>query len=495
MAEESKVPWQGASPGYAGWLPNVRSHLSFSMIGASRRAEAYTRAYKQAPKSEAKDASIAGPKRLVLALERRVSNDYPWFTPIVAHFRRDLVHYWLLDAETRKTGVPTKNLDGRVESEADRQGMLVGSVHVMPYGQVRADDTPDHDAEKQQLGVLASIELKLANAPFDPTNHQLDTLRSEILELAGSTNGRVEIRFALMRTGEVRLWYAEGALETLGTEAAGLIAEQAYFFLKDIVHDHTHHEPSSDQITPLVRTDIKDEEDHSGEIAWRRETLWSLSREIERLNRDGSLVSFRRSLGVIAYADAFQQALMGHIRKKNNPATFEMVPEVHRYDFGHLKDSIKASIDVAAAKKAQTIQLTVAFIATFLSAVSVVGSMVSAQNGSLSRLGGELGDGKILLQSGQILIWLFALNPFATGTIAALLMLGAVSLWLTDGRAGIFNPFQRVLSQSFRAASVSISASPQWQLFWDRTLHWVAIMATLACTVGLMRFVNFALQG
>src|SRR5690242_18113281 len=135
MAKESKVPWQGASPSYAGWVPNVRSHLSFSMIGASRRAEAYTRAYKQVPKGEAKDASSDAPKRLVLALERRVSNDYPWFTPIVAHFRRDLVHYWLLDAETRKTGVPTKKLDGSVEPEADRQGMLVGSVHVMPYGQ------------------------------------------------------------------------------------------------------------------------------------------------------------------------------------------------------------------------------------------------------------------------------------------------------------------------------------------------------------------------
>ncbi len=493
MTEETKVPWQGTSPSYAGWVPNVRSHLSFSMIGASRRAEAYTRSYKPVQKGEAKGAT---PKRLVLALERRVSNDYPWLTPIVAHFRRDLVHFWLLDAETRKTGVPTKKPNGSVEPEQDRQGMLVGSVHIMPYSQARADDdAPDHAAEKRQLGLLAQIEHKLATAPFDPTNDQLDALRSEVLELAGSTNGRVEVRFALMRTGEVRLWYAKGALATLGVEAAGLIAEQAYFFLKDIVHDHTHHEPSSDQITPLVRTDIKDDEEHSGEIAWRRETLWSLSREIERLNRDGSLISFRRSLGVIAYADAFQQALMGHVRKDDDPAAFQTVPELHRYDFGHLKDSIKASIDVAAAKKAQTIQLTVAFIATFLSAVSVVGSMVSAQNGSLPRPDGALGDGKILLQSGQMLIWLFALNPFTTGTIAALLMLGAVSLWLTDGRAGIFNPFQRVLSQSFRAASVSISVSPRWQLFWDRTLHMVAIAATLACTVGLVSFVNFALQG
>jgi hypothetical protein len=69
---------------------------------------------------------------------------------------------------------------------------------------------------------------------------------------------------------------------------------------------------------------------------------------------------------------------MGHVRDDENPAEFKTVPNVHRYDFGHLKDSIKASIDVNAAKKSQTVQLTVACVATILSAVSVVGSMVSA---------------------------------------------------------------------------------------------------------------------
>jgi hypothetical protein len=49
------------------------------------------------------------------------------------------------------------------------------------------------------------------------------------------------------------------------------LAEQAYYFIKDAVHDHSHHDATSDQITPLYRFGRHpDEVGHNDEIAWRR---------------------------------------------------------------------------------------------------------------------------------------------------------------------------------------------------------------------------------
>jgi hypothetical protein len=66
------------------------------------------------------------------------------------------------------------------------------------------------------------------------------------------------------------------------------------------------------------------------------------------------LTDQRRSLGIIAYAEAFQSTLMGHVRAQYG-RQFKTSTSVHDYDFKHLKDPIKANIDVNSTRLAQKI--------------------------------------------------------------------------------------------------------------------------------------------
>jgi len=478
MAEEDwTVPWAGATRSYAGWVPNVRSHLSFSVIGASRRAEAYSRPY------------LDGTSRLVIAIERRTSHDYPWPQWLVRRLWPDLTQHWLMEGATQPARVfypePADSVPVDPELTRDRQGMLVGRVHVFPF---QADPVP---RDTQDVAIKA-IRDELLLAPANPDNAQLDALHEEIVSRArnGCLN-RIEIQFALLRTGELRLWYSEEGTPPLDLASDDpeddlrKFAEQAYFFIKDVVHDHTHHDPSSDQITPLVPIS-SDDASHLGEVAWRRETLWSLSREIERLNRDGGLVDKRRSLGIIAYAQAFQQGMMGHLRDPEKPSGFRAAPAVYDYDFAHLKESIRSSIDVASAAKAQLVQLTIAFVATAISAVSLVASLTSAHNGVQQRgTDGMLKKG-VWFSHGDGAISLLAWNPFLTGGTVAIVLLGILSATLADGEAGLFNSLQRVISQLSRATSISLARSSRQQVAIDWGMHLVAAGLALAGAIGCL---------
>ncbi|GAA0667116.1 hypothetical protein [Sphingomonas insulae] len=477
--EDWTVPWAGATRSYAGWVPNVRSHLSFSVIGASRRAEAYSRSYHD------------GTSRLVVAIERRTSHDYPWPQWLVRRLWPDLTQHWLMEGKTRPARVfypePANSVPVDPDLTRDRQGMLVGRVHVFPY---QEEPVPK---DNQDVAIKA-IREELLLAPANPDDAELDALHQEIVSRAmnGSLN-RIEVQFALLRTGELRLWYAEKGTPTLDPASDDpeddlrKFAEQAYFFIKDVVHDHTHHDPSSDQITPLVQINSdKADASHLGEVAWRRETLWSLSREIERLNRDGGLVDRRRSLGIVAYAQAFQQGMMGHLRDPDKASGFRAAPAVYDYDFAHLKESIRSSIDVASAAKAQFVQLTIAFVATAISAISLVASLTSAHNGVQTRdPAGSPKDG-VSFAHGDGAIAILAWNPFLTGGTIAIVLLGVLSATLADGEAGLFNSLQRVISQLSRATSISLARSSRKQVAIDWGMHVVAALLALAGAIGCL---------
>lgn len=468
------VPWLKGARRYAGWIPNVRSHLSFSMIGAAQGAATLTLPFKSRP------------TRAVVVLQRRDINDYPWPNRLSRLLHPDIVVNWLLDAETSPVRLPVVK-DGEITSEYDRQGMLRGRIYFLPRQETRSERKLQRAALEGIGNVAADCrQAYLAGGP--EAEQPLLALSSTIRSEAEASGLHVTIELALLRTGECRLWY-DVAPEDMTDADLDLIAQQAYYFIKDVVHSHTHHDPSSDQITPLtVDEPSPHEPEHSHEVAWRRETLWSLSREVERLNREGGLANQRRSLGIIAYAEAFQAALMTHVRDPDACIGFSRSTVVHDYDFKHLKDSIRADIDVNATKLAQSLQVSIAFVATTISITALVSSVVSTHNGGLARRSGAVPDGTIDVGVlGGALPYL-AWNPVVTGVLLTALLLVFMAMFVFDKRAGILNGPQRVLSQFARAFAGSVSDKPVRQFYVDLGLH-------LALLLGSMGLVGLCLWG
>jgi hypothetical protein len=501
-------PWATAYRSYAGWVPNVRSHLSFSMIGAAKRAHTFTAPYR------------ARPSRVVMVHQHRIVNDYPLPNCLATRLHPDISLHWLLNAETTSTIIPIIEV-GVLKPERDRQGLLRGTLSLLPH-------MHDKGARKRQNHSLKGIGDLLGVNSFDSGqgvtaeafDQKVDAHRKKIFDLIVDSGPSIELQFALMRTGECRIWY-ESPIADVEETTLHSVASQAYYFVKDIVHDHTHHDATSDQITPLHPFGRSlGEEDHDDEVAWRRETQWSLSREIERLNREGGLTDLRKSLGIIAYAEAFQASLLSHVRTSANvsrqgeataddmppdgtgvpaeagAATLGAVPadvelqrfklstSVHNYDFKHLKDSIRASIDVTATRRAQTIQLAIAAFTTWIATTALVSSLVSAHNSSVPQTAPGAETLKVTLGGlDQWLPWLAACPPL-TGVGVSVVLLMILSLFLVDGRAGIYNNTQRVFSQFGRAIAVYLSGSSmlaQWLLLLAYYVALIAAAAVITC--------------
>jgi hypothetical protein len=470
-AADERDSWQGGFRQYAGWVPNVRSHLSFSMIAAARGALTWTQPLR---------GSAA---RVVLVYQHRIVNDYPLAEWLAKWIAPDISLHWLMVARTGATEIPI-TIDDEPLPQRDRQGMLRGTIQLMPY-------IEDSKLRATQEAAIAQLATLLRSEPC-PSNAAIETLRGQAVGIVERGTPTITLDFALMRTGECRVWYAQQP-DDVDEADLDWVAEQGYYFIKDIVHEHTHHDAASDQITPLYPFGRGSaEEGHDDEIAWRRETLWSISREIERLNREGGLTDQRKSLGIIAYAEAFQQSLMGHTRTGDPTQPFGKSTLVHHYDFKHLKDSIKASIDVASTKLTQKIQVAIAALSVFLATTSLVSSLVSAHNGAGPK-NQVTGAPATPITLGGLDNWvpMLASDPAYTGFVMMVCLLGLIAYFLLDGRAGIYNRAQRWLSQLGRAISVTLfdSLLKQWLfvLAWHLMITGLVLWTMLLCFAIIMK--------
>lgn len=446
MSNEKVEPWQSGYRSYAGWIPNIRSHLSFSLIGAARDARSFTQ--------HCADTR----SRIVLVLQNRVINDYPLPAFIAKRLFPDIEGRWFMDAETASTKLPVRK-NGALDVETDRQGLLQGTVRFLPLQE-------DDDAHARMVREMAKGAELLTGGRLLPDCDAVRDLRDSAARLIGAAGRSILYEFALMRTGECRLWYSS-EVEGWTLQDHDRLAEQAYYFIKDMVHDHTHHDPTSDQITPLIYFDPASvEEGHEDEVKWRRETMWALSREVERLNRGGNLVDQHRALGIIAYAEEFQAALMSHVRDPSAANGFRENTTVHDFEFNRLKASIKAQIDVKSANLSQRVQKWIATAAIFVSTLALISSLVSTHNAAILR--GADGKPKSELIALGSLDWFLpglAAEPIVTAGLVAICLMSIISSLNLGGTAVLYNRAQRVLSQSARAFAVTFSVSTAGQRF------------------------------
>ena len=151
--------------------------------------------------------------------------------------------------------------------------------------------------------------------------------------------------FALARTGIVTFGLEDDPVlapnapefpEDKKPKMEHIVCAQLYFFLKDIIHTHQHHDPTTDTMLDIHL--LEDEDDYT----WRSETLRLLYRKVLQYKRSRKEEIFSSALGTLAYIKSFRKISEDELGNdpqylKNNQTIMPVLNDEY------LKDSILAS--------------------------------------------------------------------------------------------------------------------------------------------------------
>jgi hypothetical protein len=295
--------------------------------------------------------------------------------------RRAAQQDFLAFAQTTKVKTPFFDSVGLQEAD-DQNGALVGVVAVLPY-----DEDKVTEAARREL--LVEVDNAIADAIADRAAGSADRhigIAPQLLAKVAAEQSNLAcymLRFALFRTGELRLWFSPDSFLGRGVSispssseedaAMAQIPPQVYFFLKDLLHAHYHHDQHSDQLLPLTRlaTATDDIAIKRNEVSWRYATLRGLARVVAELRQGRSLPGHKRALGVIAYAQAFQSVLAVIARPPLVTSKAQESSDVIKYDFANLAMSIEAGDTAAESSNGAKLQFFAIEIGVFLSALAL----------------------------------------------------------------------------------------------------------------------------
>lgn len=379
---KGKAPWSSAEHSYASWVPNVSGHLSFGVIDGHGKCHTVNQ-----------HCDAAGTRVLVVH-QRRSAQDFPLPGGMVGLLRKSATQDYLIVANTSRAWTP--NLQDLPECERlgtgprareEDNGVMVGEVIVIP---------PDTDPEtagtlkKALAHIHETMDLRQQEC-LEGDLDALTALPSEVLathQAAARTIACFRLNFALFRTGEVRIWFdldhflgrdsAAFPPTELEEVAADALPSQVYYFLKDVVHFHYHHDRRSDQLLDITRIGPAASEAEQ-DARWRTNILRGLAKVVVEYRQSNRTDSNKKALGVLAYADAFQSVLARIRRKGPLEHKFEWNPDIILYDFEHTKSSIEALDALSEARRGAHLQLFGIFVGVLLSALALWAGAVQIQ--------------------------------------------------------------------------------------------------------------------
>ncbi|MDF3350038.1 hypothetical protein HKX17_07660 [Sulfitobacter sp. KE34] len=188
----------------------------------------------------------------------------------MASFFREKLANWLV----KLSGLFSFVLVGRVQADGEK---CLGRVYVI----------------SNYLNALDTRRLKKQLREASDENLDILAFEAELRQISCC-----EANFTLERQGRatVEIVSNEDASASLGQ----LLANQIFYFLKDISHVHQHHDPKHDAITELtIRNPSKSSEQ------WIADTQHALYRAIIRYKRFRNEKALFRASGILAYANAF----------------------------------------------------------------------------------------------------------------------------------------------------------------------------------------------
>lgn len=261
---------------FKGWVPTVNGRLSFKIIGETRHP---TEAHYA-------NASTKTHQYVLACQDRNLS---------------DVLFDRLLSKLLRVDG----HFDFVFCSRARRRradAVLIGRVYVSKGGKAGLRQIPGID---EALDGLRSLDFDAGNSAARSLYLQAHIILARAADFYADVilhrNGLIGISRITWKSPEVfanSLSYAEQT----GTDLDQSIADQIFYFVRDISHQHQHHGADADTITSTVRS--KD-----AGIAWAADIVFSLYYHIITIKRRSDPIDHVRVLGVLAYLRSFKNII------------------------------------------------------------------------------------------------------------------------------------------------------------------------------------------
>lgn len=368
----------GNSPCYAGWVPTITGHLSFSMVGTAGNVSCIA-----ANSISEASATTQVPLRYVIAAQRRRTKDVP-LSWLMRFFLKWMVADYFLVAHTEKS-VRWLVEGGFPKPLPDGQGQLSGQVVIVP----RHRNPALRNRAKDAVGQIRRMIAEHNQSAIRDQPQSIDLLADSVSGIFGSTEAAgvhlLRANFTLCRTGECRITpiaidaRQRGATQLSSDRFLEVAAHQIFYFIKDISHRHYHHRTTSDNLLPVAATSAANDAD------WRRDTLWALVRAILEARRRDRLEGYKSALGILAYAEAFHSSL-GRVRRRPGSDQVEIWEDRPFYDFTYTRASLEAKIgereyidSSRSTSKALLISTLLATIGLWIAAVQISEPLCRAQ--------------------------------------------------------------------------------------------------------------------
>jgi hypothetical protein len=273
---------------YSAWVPTAVGRLSFRHVGDTDHPVRTNYANRVDP------ADI----RYILVRQIRALSDatFPLLTDTLTG-RSGTFAFFLTAQSDKATSRNDARLTGRISIVPIKMYLRFPGRAIMTHSDT--DIVAKVDEAISDLHRLRSYGPE--RSPEDDYSRIRDYLAQHV---------PIHVDFMLARDGVVRMKkpvFRDASLgeastnqaKAIGVDYPRYLAEQAYFFLRDVAHAHQHHEPQTDTLLGLQETDPDD-------IEWRNRLLFALHHHVIGQRRIRNPEPLIRTQGVIAYARAFE---------------------------------------------------------------------------------------------------------------------------------------------------------------------------------------------
>jgi len=299
---------------FKGWIPTVSGALSFNFVGGARYPSATTY-------TNIADDS----KRYVIAYQRRILLD------CVAPMKEHLVRRFNYEGDF--VFLCVSKCSNRI---TDIDDALCGGIYIFYQNEWGRTKKIVDQGIKQLNALRDLIDEESLETCFDADYKRLlSEMQTEsifFLDFKLKRNGVTTLSFTDQLSNN-KLNFPDGSV---GHKLKHIVCSQLFFFLKDIIHNHQHHQPTTDTLLDIHF--IKDNDD----FEWRCETLRFLYRKVLQFKREPSDELFSSSLGILAYIKTFKDISIKELESNSNANYLKYKSIFPDLCDNNLKDSIIA---------------------------------------------------------------------------------------------------------------------------------------------------------